>query len=330
MTAISPSIWAQDKHGEWKLYFNTEEDSSSPLSQAHKEDQKNKKNINVSDKNLILGTLMMSPKGIGRLIKNNNGVAYIRFNQDTQEYQFPIESITNYFNCFIVFIIKGNIDMIRLKLKVDGKVENIFEELSKINKINITKFNYNLVYNKSMLKNETTFEQLKLQNNAKILIYETSTIEYKISRYLSIQKFWYSNIQDGISFSVTKDIYLLGAGIFCSHDNNVISGTLKILEGPNISGKVLMEENAEIQPSQNKSTPVGKIKFSKGVLCRKNMDYSLIFLANICTNTYSGGKGMIDIEGEKNVIFTFKKLIGNKGGTNATYGNFPEIYYNIK
>ena len=326
MTEISPSIWSQDKNGKWKLYFNTGQEQPPHAYASHKKEQKNK-NKNISEKNLMLGTLMMTPKGIGRLIKNDNGIAYIRFNQNVQEYQFPIESVSNFFYCFIVYMIKGNIDIIRLKLKAGGIVENICEELSKINKINLQKFNYYLLYNKSLLKNETSFEQLNLPNNAKILIYESSELEYKISRYQIIQKYFYCNYQDGITFSVTKDIYILGAGIFCSQENS-IKGTLKILEGPHITSKVLMEENAEILPS--KSASVSKIKFSKGVLCKKNMDYSLIFISNISTNTYSGAKGSININGEQDVQFTFKRLIGNKGSTNPTYGNFPEIYYYIK
>ena len=106
-------------------------------------------------------------------------------------------------------MIKGNIDIIRLKLKAGGIVENIFEELSRINKINLQKFNYYLLYNKSLLKNETSFEQLNLPNNAKILIYESSELEYKISRYQIIQKYFYCNYQDGITFSVTKDIKMI-------------------------------------------------------------------------------------------------------------------------
>ena len=42
MSDISPSIWNQDNNGEWKLYFNTDSDISSP-SQKNKEEQKIKK-----------------------------------------------------------------------------------------------------------------------------------------------------------------------------------------------------------------------------------------------------------------------------------------------
>ena len=89
MSEISPSVWQQNKAGEWKLYFNTGQEQPPHAYASHKKEQKNK-NKNISEKNLMLGTLMMTPKGIGRLIKNDNGIAYIRFNQNVQEYQFHL------------------------------------------------------------------------------------------------------------------------------------------------------------------------------------------------------------------------------------------------
>ena len=106
MSDISPSIWNQDNNGEWKLYFNTDSDISSP-SQKNKEEQKIKKSLNTSDKNLVLGTLVMTPEGIGRLIKSADGIAHIRFNQEIKEHQFKINEISSTFNCYISFINNG-------------------------------------------------------------------------------------------------------------------------------------------------------------------------------------------------------------------------------
>ena len=330
MSEIESSIWNQDKNGDWKLYFNPDSEPSQ-ISPQNKEEQKSKKNnINISDKNLLLGTLVMTSKGIGRLIKSIDGIAHIRFNQDNNEYEFPMNEVSNTFNCYISFILKGNIDKIRLKLKVSGKVENIFEELEKIKKINLNSSNYFLIYNKTILKNETTFEQLKLENNTKMLILEIAEKEYKISRYQFVQKFWYCYNQDGICFSPSENIKLLGISLYCPHDNKVMNGTIKILEGNSFAGKVLMEENAEVQPSSNKSNPLAKIKLNKSVFCKKNLDYIISFSANANTNCYSGSKGKSFIEGEKGVNFTFKKVEGNKGGSSVEVGNFPELFYCLK
>lgn len=330
MSDISPSIWNQDNNGEWKLYFNTDSDISSP-SQKNKEEQKIKKSLNTSDKNLVLGTLVMTPQGIGRLIKSADGIAHIRFNQEIKEHQFKINEISSTFNCYISFINNGNIDIIRLKLKVSGNVENIFEELIKLKKINPLSNNYSLIYNSSLLKNESTFEQLKLKNNTKILILEITELENKICRFPAVNKYWYSYRQDGICFSPSENIKLLGIGLYCPHDNvAVMNGVVKIIEGQSFYGKVIQEENAEIPVSTNQLNPSTKIKFSKSITCKKNMDYSIIFCSDIETNTFSGFKGKAIVEGDKGIIFTFKKLLGNKGGSSIEVGNFPEIYYCLK
>ena len=199
MSDISPSVWNQDEKGEWKLYFNNESDLL-PSSAVNIEQSKLKKNFNTSEMKLVLGTLVMTPKGIGRFIKNNDGIAIIKFKLDSIEEKFPINDISNYFNCFIYSYSKGNTDIIRLKLKVLGKVEDIFTELEKIKKIEQNENIYNLIYKKNLLKNEYTFEQLDILNNAKFLIFEKSKVAYTVSRYINIRQFrWY------LLFSIQKN-----------------------------------------------------------------------------------------------------------------------------
>ena len=145
MSEVSPSVWQQNDKGEWKLYFNTESVQLSKQASLNQDLSNYKKNNVLSEKNIILGTLIMTPKGIGRLIKNSSGMATIRIKDDENEELFPIESITNYFNCFIVDYSNCKIDITRLKLKVSGKVEDIFTELTKLKKINPDENNYFLV-----------------------------------------------------------------------------------------------------------------------------------------------------------------------------------------
>ena len=327
MTEISPSIWQQNENGDWRLYFNSESEISN-ISGNNNDQIKTKKNyLTSSQQNLILGTLVMTPKGIGRLIKNNSGIAIIRIKDEGNEEQFPINSVTNYFNCFIVDYSKCNIDMTRLKLKVSGKVEDIFTELTKLKKINQEEKNYYLVYDKNKLKNEITFEQLNLLNNAKLLITSKNKLAYTVSRYVNIKQYWYIYNLDGICFSSSKKIKLIGVGLFGSHDNKIINGTLRILDGPSVISKTIIEENVEIQPSNNKLGAITKVTFSKPVLCGQNQDYSIIFLTKIKGNSFYGTNGKTEIEGEKGVFFSFKRVQGKSGGTGVEVGNFPELYY---
>ena len=276
MSEITPSVWQQNMKGEWKLYFNTDSEFISPSSALNQEQSKIEKINNLSEKNLILGTLVMTPKGIGRLLKNNNNTATIRLNQDLKEEYFNIDNISNDFNCFITHYSNGTYDIIRLKLKVAGKVEDLYTELEKIKKINRKENNYLLIYNKNVAKNEYTFEQLNILDNAKFLLLSKNNVAYTISRYANLRQCWYLYSIDGICFSPSQQIKLLGVGLYGSHENKIINGTIKILNGPSTISKVILEENIEINPASSKFNAVTQIFFSKPVFCGKNQDYSVI------------------------------------------------------
>lgn len=328
MSEISPSVWQQDSKGDWKLYFNIESEivsSSTLLAQEHSKSKKN----NLSEINLILGTLVMTPNGIGRLIKINDNIATIRLCKDSKEEQFPFNNISNYFNCFISQYSNGTNSIIRLKLKASGKVEDIFTELEKIKKIDLNENNYLLIFNKNFLKKDYTFEQLNILNNAKILILVKNNISYTVSRYVSTRQYWYMYTLDGICFSPSQKIKLIGVGLYGSHENKIINGTIKILDGASTMGKTILEENIEISPSSNKMCAITQIFFSKPVSCGQNKDYSIILQTKTNANTYYGTNGKNYIDGEKGVGFYFKKVVGKNGGTSVESGNFPELYYYI-
>jgi len=90
MSEVSPSVWQQNGKGEWKLYFNIESVPISKQASLNQDQSKYKKNNALSEMNIILGTLVMTPKGIGRLIKNNSGMATIRLKDDDNEEQFQL------------------------------------------------------------------------------------------------------------------------------------------------------------------------------------------------------------------------------------------------
>jgi len=327
MSEISPSIWQQNEKGEWKLYFNSDLELNNSSSNNNNLEQAKIKKNNYSETNIILGTLVMTKKGIGRIIKNNEKMGIIRFKQDLEE-QFPINEISNYFNCFI-YDYSNSLSIIRLKLKVIGKIEDIYDELEKINKINRNESNYSLIYQGMSLKKEYTFEQINVLNNSKFLLLKERNIKYIVSRFSNISQFWFTYSIDGICFSPSEKIKLIGIGLFGSNENKTISSTVKILDGPSISSKVIYEENIEIAPGISKLYSISQIYFSKPILCKQNQDYSIILYSKTLTNSYYGQQGKNIIEGERGINFTFKRIQGRSSGSGIESGNFPELYYYI-
>ena len=357
MNEESPSVWQQDKKGEWKLYFNTD---IKPNSSSKKNPEVNKTitNNNILGKKLVLGTLVMTKKGIGRLIKINQEIANIRFKEDIKEEQFNINEISNNFNCFIYDYSDGNTNIIKLKLNVLGKIEDIFEKLEKIKKINRNECNYSLIFKGKLLIKDYTYEQIDLLNNSKFLLLKEQKIKYTVSRYAAVSQYWFISSLDGICFSTSQKIKLIGIGLYgshenkissldgiCfstsqkikligiglygSHENKIIDSTIKILEGSEITDKIILEENIEVSPAINKFYPISQIYFSKPLICKQNQDYCILLNSKKSTNAYYGRQGKSFVEGEKGVDFTFKRIPGRLSKTSVEVGNFPELYYYI-
>ena len=328
MNEESPSVWQQDKKGEWKLYFNTD---IKPNSSSKKNPEVNKTitNNNILGKKLVLGTLVMTKKGIGRLIKINQEIANIRFKEDIKEEQFNINEISNNFNCFIYDYSDGNTNIIKLKLNVLGKIEDIFEKLEKIKKINRNECNYSLIFKGKLLIKDYTYEQIDLLNNSKFLLLKEQKIKYTVSRYAAVSQYWFISSLDGICFSTSQKIKLIGIGLYGSHENKIIDSTIKILEGSEITDKIILEENIEVSPAINKFYPISQIYFSKPLICKQNQDYCILLNSKKSTNAYYGRQGKSFVEGEKGVDFTFKRISGRLSKTSVEAGNFPELYYYI-
>jgi len=320
MKDISPSVWQQNNNGNWVMYFNI--DSESEISSSKNTEKSKQIKALSNDKNLILGTLVMTPKGIGRLIKLNEDESLIRF-KDNEE-KIPKNKISNYFSVLISDHSMGNINIIRLKLKSTGKVGDIFEQLEKMKKI-YNKNNNILIMNGMDLKKDYTFEQLNILNNSKILLLTINSTIYTLSRFLNITKNWYSYAIDGICFSSSKKILLNGVGIFCPMDNNTIVGTLRILNGTNNNCPVLVEKIVEIKPCSNELDSVYQCYFNKPIPCNQNQDYSIVLTSTKLANCYFGQRGRKVVEGENGVTFLFKKY--ERSATTPEQGNFPELYY---
>ena len=154
MSEVKQSVWQQDKSGKWFLYFNTDSNTLSSLENNNNQEKSSQKKINLTQEKLILGTLVMTPIGISRLVKINKNLRKIKDKQTSTELSFPLNEISNNFNCFVTFHNEGNSNIFRLKLKVSGKIEEIFELLENIKLINRNIGKYLLIYNGIIAKED--------------------------------------------------------------------------------------------------------------------------------------------------------------------------------
>ena len=102
---IQDSIWHQDLKGEWKLFFNFDIENIDNNNSKNEKDNNKISNrnpiISAKSKILNLGTLVMTPKGIGRLLKLEGDMATVTMSKIKSEENFPVKDVSNYFTCFI-------------------------------------------------------------------------------------------------------------------------------------------------------------------------------------------------------------------------------------
>jgi hypothetical protein len=322
---IRPSIWKQTDEGEWKLYFNMNQES---LQKFENENQLKAILDNSNKKSLKMGSLVMTPKGIGRLIKLDNKISTVKFMKDDVEDVFEESLILAEFPIYVRVLDKDFSNWYRLIVPANGSCEFLKKLIEELKIVDPNTSNYILIYNGLETKDEYFFDQMDLRPNSKILLCGLKMTQCKISRFNVTYNWWYTYAADGVTFSVNKRIKLAGIGLYGSHESKIQNGTLKVFEGTCTNmGNILLEETVEIPAAPEQANCVTPIHFKKPCVIKPHLDYTIQLM---CTNycyLYYGGGGKNTIEGEKNVEFYFKYTLGSSHGTGIESGNFPEFYY---
>lgn len=193
---------------------------------------------------------------------------------------------------------------------------------------------------KSMLQRISSLEEQLAIERARVSQLEAANEKLKyleeamsrthclVSRFPKVKDFGWKNENkiDGITFSVNKDIKIIGVGLYMPILEKV-SGKLKFCEGVDcergdvfVTDLVLHAEKGELLYPQ-----VKKFEFPEPMKCQANKEYT-------CAIQLSGGEtwwgisGQKVVAGEKGVIFTFTDS-QNSSATNIASGQFPIIYY---
>jgi hypothetical protein len=322
---ITQSIWKQTSDGNWKLFFNLNSDSGS----ISENDNQIKNSLEGGvKKNLKMGSLVMSPKGIGRLIKLEDKVATIKFIKDDQDEIYEESLISSEFPIYISILQKDYTNWYRVLVPANGSIETLKKILEELKIVDITTCNYILIHNGAEVKDEFFFDQIDLRSNSKMLLCGLKMTQCKLTRYNTTYNWWYTYSTDGISFSVNKKLKLAGIGLYGSHESKTQNGSIKIFEGSVTNmGAIFYEEPVEIPPAPEQNICITQIYFKKPVGIKPHVDYTIQL---ICTNfcyLYYGSGGKATAEGEKGVEFYFKYTLGSSHGSGIESGNFPEFYY---
>jgi hypothetical protein len=328
------SIWkhVQDENGDdWKMFFDCNPKDKVPVSKTTNSESQIKLISTNTKKNIILGTLVMTPSGLGRLIKQDKTISTIKLIKTNEDVNFEEDDVLMFFPIYIRIIEKDFSNWHKISVPANGSIISIRKTLEERKVIEKDK-TFNLIFNGSDTKEETFFDQMpELLPNSKFLLFGLKNNLCKLSRFTTINSWWYTYAIDGISFCVNKSIRLTGVGLYGSHEGKIQSGTITLHEGSSnlgsFGGIYLLSELIEVPASPNQSEPLTPIYFKKPVSIKQGVDYTIQFQCSTYCYFYYGSQGSAKAIGDKNVEFEFKFTNNSNHGSNVDSGNFPEFYY---
>jgi hypothetical protein len=327
MSNPTQSIWKQDNHSNWVLLYDTE--VKIDTTKTNETSLKGVLESLQNKKKLKLGSLVMTPKGIGRLVKLEEGQAVVKLQQGDEHVNFEEQLVQPEFD--INICVKSEIDnWYRLRIPANGTVETIKQLLQEIGILNTSNNDFILIYNGEEVKDELFLDQLGVKNNTKFLLCQTKMTQFRITRFSYTYTWWYLSSTDGLTFTVNKKIKIGGIGLYGSHESKVFRGALRIFEG-SISdrGTTLYEEQTEVPASNDQNNCITMVNFKKPVTIKPDIDYTIMVenSGGDYLYVYYGSGSKATIEGEKGVLFTFKYTPGSSFSSSVESGNFPEIIY---
>lgn len=334
MVDIPKSIWKQTDKGVWHLFFNTNSHCTNSYDISRNDNPGLSKYISLlqsAQNALKLGSLIMTPKGFGRITKQDAVNVIVSFSNSESSSAstetFAVDDVSNTFYVYVKYYNQTCSNWYKIFLPTSFTVEQFKTILEELQIVPFSKRNFLMISNGIELKEHQTFESLGCKNGSKIIIFSQKETQYKVTRFTNTLQWWFSYTFDGITFSCNKSIRINGIGLYGSHEGKVQIGTIKLFEG--YLGVTLFEEAIEVPPVGSDSSVVMPIMFKKSIPIQQGVNYTFQFISDAQIYIYYGTNGKKDVEGEKGVQFTFMFTQGSSHGSGVESGNFPEIYYQV-
>jgi hypothetical protein len=246
INTIEFSTWTQLENGEWILIFNKnnqhDEVSENIVDRSSKSQNLFKLNSDKScdyikfsnqflNKKPKLGSLVMTPQGIGSLIKSENKICSVKFTKENSIGSFPEELVVTEFPIYVKLILSNDsMNCYRINIPANGEVSLIKEIMQNLKVFNSEEYDFCLIYKGEEISESISFIQLpSIRSGDKFLISGFNKTEYKLSRFTALEEYWYCN-PDAIIFSVNKKIKLSGLGLYVTNYEETQTGSLSIFE----------------------------------------------------------------------------------------------------
>ena len=202
------------------------------------------------------------------------------------------------------------------------KIESSFEGESCFS----TKIFFN---GREMARTPDSLEKLGIFPDSKLIVVSSLGKPFLVNHFTTVYQGWgYSNSIDGISFSDSKDIRVMGFGIYTpDKEKSSLNGMAKFIQGNDAKNPpIFSKEVSVIKDENDPEAKVYRFYFDRPYKIKAGDSYSCVVEMR-SGNSFYGSSGQYTANGEQDVVFSFTDCSGSMNGTSPSSGQIPEIYY---
>lgn len=161
--------------------------------------------------------------------------------------------------------------------------------------------------------------------NSKLIMLNSMGKPYSVNRFTTVYQGWgYSNSIDGISFMASRDIRVMGFGVYTpDKEKNVLNGVVKFISGNDAKGSILCSKEINVSKDENDSeNKIARVYFDRPIRIKAGEQYCCVVEIKSGNSFYgSGGK----IKKKKKFIKNYSLLMIFSCGNQKLIINF--CYY---
>ena len=180
-----------------------------------------------------------------------------------------------------------------------------------------------------LLRTSENFEKIGIFPNSRIFVISSLGKPLLVNRFATVYQGWgYSNSIDGVSFSASKDLRILGFGLYTADkEKTALSGILRFLQGNDAKNSAVFSKEFTLLKEEEEGK-IAKVLLDRPYAVKSGEVFSCVVeIGN--GNSFYGSSGQAVANGEGDVVFSFSECVGSMNGTSPSSGQIPEIYYYV-
>ena len=343
MESNNEIIWRLNNNDKWVLYSNNHI-QLTPLIQQDKltnsndkpKSKKEKKESNsafyfAKVKSETKGTLVFTPKGYGIVqnLKSDQNMITVKVNNEILD--FTRQQVANEIIISLCFVTNSGRREDKIILPIHSTAKDLIEKIEAEQDSEKCMGNRIFFQGKELNKTNETLEKMGIVPFSKLLIIAALGKPLTVNRFPTNYQGWgFSETSiDAISFSPSRDVRVIGFGIYTPENDTLVEGIAKFIQGNDVKGLILFAKDVRLSKNtENSEDKIYKFMLNRPVRVKAGEQYS-------CSvefkkgSTYYGSGGVATPSGEQDVIFTFTDCIGSSNGTGVGSGQIPEVYYYV-